>query len=119
MSVVDHGLETDPRLQEAARRLAALPDVETIILFGSRARGDHTPNSDFDLCVLVADSVAAGVFTPVSLWREVSDLGIPIQIVPLRRSAFKAAKRDPNSISHQIDRDGRVIYSKIEPSLAP
>lgn len=119
MSVVDQFSEADQRLREAARRLAALPEVETIILFGSRARGDHTLDSDFDLCVLVADTVAAGVFTPVTLWREVSDLGIPIQIVPLRRSAFEAAKRDPNSISYQIDKDGRVIYSKIEPSLTP
>jgi len=119
MNVVDQGLQTDPRLREAARRLAALPDVETIILFGSRARGDHSPDSDFDLCVLVADSVAAGVFTPVSLWHEVSDLGIPIQIVPLRRSAFETARRNPNSISHQIDQDGRVIHTRIEPSLAP
>uniref|UniRef100_Q07GZ0 DNA polymerase, beta domain protein region n=1 Tax=Rhodopseudomonas palustris (strain BisA53) TaxID=316055 RepID=Q07GZ0_RHOP5 len=109
MNVVDQGLQADPRLREAARRLAALPEVETIILFGSRARGDHTPDSDFDLCVLVADTVAAGVFTPVTLWREVSDLGIPIQIVPLRRSAFEAAKRDPNSISHEIEQYGRVL----------
>ncbi len=33
------------------RDMAALPFVEKIVLFGSRARGDHESRSDIDLCV--------------------------------------------------------------------
>ncbi len=107
------------RLREAVNRLATVGPVETIILFGSRARGDHTPDSDYDLCVILSDDVAPGAFTPVSLWQQVSDLGIPIQIVPMRRSRFEAARADSSSISHQIERDGRVVFDKTAPSLAP
>ncbi|ABD05504.1 DNA polymerase, beta-like region [Rhodopseudomonas palustris HaA2] len=100
----------DVRLREAVRRLVTAAPVEEIILFGSRARGDHTEDSDFDLCVILNDDIAPGVFTPASLWEPISDLGLPIQIVPIRRSRFEAARHDRGSISHQIAHDGRVIY---------
>jgi len=112
-------IDVEDRLRQAVRRLTAVAPVERIILFGSRARGDHTVDSDYDLCVILADDIAAGLFTPVTLWREVSDLGLPIQIVPLRRCAFDAAKHDIGSISHEIDRDGRVIYEQAAPPLSP
>ncbi|KIZ48166.1 MULTISPECIES: nucleotidyltransferase domain-containing protein [Rhodopseudomonas] len=119
MSHVVPEIDSDTRLREAVRRLATFAPVERIILFGSRARGDHSEDSDFDLCVILNDDIAAGMFTPISLWREVSDLGIPIQIAPLRSSAFETARHDPTSLSHDIDRDGRVIYQKVEPALSP
>ncbi|MCY3931306.1 MAG: restriction endonuclease subunit S [Acidobacteria bacterium] len=38
------------------REIAALPFVEKIALFGSRARGDHEERSDIDLCVFCGDA---------------------------------------------------------------
>ncbi|MBI5131475.1 MAG: nucleotidyltransferase domain-containing protein [Rhodopseudomonas palustris] len=104
-------IEHAVRLREAVRRLVASAPVEEIILFGSRARGDFTEDSDFDLCVILRDDIPSGVFTPATLWERVADLGLTIQIVPLRRSRFEAAKKDPSSISCQIAREGRVIYA--------
>jgi predicted nucleotidyltransferase len=41
-------------LAERARRLAAEhPEIEEILLFGSFARGDYTPESDIDLLIVV------------------------------------------------------------------
>ena len=34
-----------------ARRLSAFPEVERVILFGSRARGDAAPRADIDVAV--------------------------------------------------------------------
>lgn len=39
----------DVRLRELATRLVAIPGVRAVALGGSRARGDHTPDSDYDL----------------------------------------------------------------------
>ena len=39
-------------IQESVVRLRALPSVLGVILFGSYARGEATPISDIDLCVL-------------------------------------------------------------------
>jgi predicted nucleotidyltransferase len=48
-------LRTDPVLAEAKRRLEALygARVKRIVLFGSRARGDHKRNSDYDIAVFL------------------------------------------------------------------
>ncbi len=40
-----------PALDEIARRLAAVPEVRRVLLYGSRARGNHGPRSDIDLAV--------------------------------------------------------------------
>lgn len=42
----------DPSLQEIVRRLLAVGTPQKIILFGSRARGDARPDSDYDLLVI-------------------------------------------------------------------
>ncbi len=39
----------DARLHELARRLTAVPEIVGVALGGSRARGDHGPDSDVDL----------------------------------------------------------------------
>jgi uncharacterized protein len=36
--------------------LAAIPSVQRVVLFGSRARGDHGPRSDIDLAVEAPDA---------------------------------------------------------------
>ena len=42
----------DPRLEEAVSRLVDALHPRAIILFGSRARGEHRPESDYDLLVI-------------------------------------------------------------------
>ncbi|MEB3329588.1 MAG: nucleotidyltransferase domain-containing protein [Candidatus Sericytochromatia bacterium] len=44
-----------PAIHELAARLGRLPKVRRVILFGSRARGDHTERSDVDLAVDAED----------------------------------------------------------------
>ena len=43
------GDEEDVRLAEIVRRLAEAYQPERIYLFGSKARGDEGPDSDYDL----------------------------------------------------------------------
>jgi uncharacterized protein len=46
--------EADPVLQEFLAQISALkPRIERIILFGSRARDDWSPDSDYDLLLIV------------------------------------------------------------------
>jgi hypothetical protein len=48
----------DPLLTEVVRRLVDTYDPERIYLFGSVARGDTGPDSDYDLMVIVPDSAS-------------------------------------------------------------
>jgi len=51
-------LAADPVLAEIVRRLVASYQPERIYLFGSRARGDAGPDSDYDLLLVVPDDAA-------------------------------------------------------------
>ena len=42
----------DPRARQVAAAAAQVPGVARVLLFGSRARGDHGPGSDIDLLVV-------------------------------------------------------------------
>lgn len=102
-------------VERAAERLAEATRAEAVILFGSRARGEHKPDSDWDLCVVLPDDVRPQQFTPSKLWALVSDLDASIQVYPLRRSVFEAKKNDVDSLSHDIARDGYAIIGSMEP----
>lgn len=53
MKAGGHMRESDV-LAEVGRRTRALwPDVERILLFGSRGRGEARPDSDYDLLIVV------------------------------------------------------------------
>jgi len=43
----------DAVLADFLNRIAAVrPSIERLVLFGSRARGDHRPDSDYDLLIV-------------------------------------------------------------------
>jgi len=52
---------TPPYLVKLVERARRDPHVLALILFGSRARGDASPKSDFDLCLVLAPEVPAGL----------------------------------------------------------
>lgn len=96
-----------------ARFRAALSEVyrerlERVVLFGSRARGDASPDSDYDFAVFLRD---AG-----SLWEEsgplaeietriLLDTGAIINALP-----FPAADYDARTpLMHELRRDGHEI----------
>ncbi len=48
-------IESDVVLNEFLARIATVrPQIRRIVLFGSRARGTHRPDSDYDLLVVVS-----------------------------------------------------------------
>ena len=85
-----------------------------LYLFGSRARGDHAPDSDVDVAVVLADS-------KIDFWREkmaLADLafepiaasGIHVQGWPVASSAWDEPETHHNpSLIRAMRRDGRAI----------
>ena len=96
------------RIREAARAtLAAWPEARAAVLFGSRARGDHRPDSDWDIAFITAaegdDILAVPEGLPVdSLPDTVQRLTIPEALA--RRKAFAIGH-----VAHGIVRDGRLL----------
>ena len=79
--------------------------IERVVLFGSRARGDARPDSDYDVAVFFTD--------PGELWDELgtlahittailNDTGVVISAKPFPAGAY----REPSPLMHEIRADG-------------
>jgi uncharacterized protein len=104
---------TDPRLQSAVEGIVRQVQPETVFLFGSRARGDADDTSDWDLFVVLPDDAAPGIATPSALRRAAATAELPVHAVACRRGVFEAKRNDPNSLSHDVARDGVVLYQRV------
>jgi predicted nucleotidyltransferase len=79
-------------------------------LFGSRARGDHKPESDWDLFVVVPDDAPEALFEPGLTYEIQKDLPIYADIIPWPVSNFLEDWSVVNSLPHEISRDGVLLY---------
>jgi predicted nucleotidyltransferase len=77
--------------------------VGLAVLFGSRARGDHRPNSDVDVLVALKDSSKRRRLVE----RLESALGMPVQLVVL-----EDAQRAP-LLMDEVVREGRVLVDRV------
>ena len=84
-----------------------------VILFGSRARGDHRPDSDVDLLIVAGDSNAAGPELRARfaareyLTALESDLGV--DVVAMTRSAFNRARLANQHVAGQAFNHGIIM----------
>ena len=93
----------------AAQR-GAEPD--TVILFGSRARGDHRENSDVDLLIVYKDnfiSPYAGAQKAVREYFKQNPPELTVNIIPISRDKFDHGRRAPNHLAGQALRDGIIM----------
>lgn len=85
-------------------RLKACPEVQQAVLYGSRAKGTHRPNSDIDIC-LDAPDMAFSDFLQLSA--QLDELALPYSL----DLALKHHIENPDLLDH-INRVGVVIYQK-------
>jgi predicted nucleotidyltransferase len=93
-------------------RLVAFLHPDEIWLFGSRARGDARPDSDFDLLVVFPDSMGKAANDYRRAREPVSATGLGVDVVPCLRSSFVAARDRPGTIVNEVVREGKLIYTR-------
>lgn len=84
---------------------------EEIWLFGSRARGTAGPESDWDLLVVVPDTVP----TPFDneTWSALRDVRRQqVDLVPIRRSDFDADRQEFGTLAQIATTSGRHVYGR-------
>jgi predicted nucleotidyltransferase len=94
-------------LRELAEKLRGY-GVRLIILFGSRARGDYTEDSDVDVLV-VADQLPRD---PREAYAVVAKLAGP-KVTPtcLNTESFMKRLEDESTMIMEVLEDGKVVYA--------
>ncbi len=86
-------------------------EVVKIILFGSRARGDAKPDSDFDVYVVVKESLdfSKKRILLTKIKRRLAYDRIPNDILLSAEDRFEGLKNYTGSIDYYVNRDGKYI----------
>jgi uncharacterized protein len=91
-------------------RIVAAVDPHAIWLFGSRARGDARPDSDFDLLVVAKpdSDLASDDYERVD--RAINGLGIGCDLVPCSVEDFVSGAELRTSFVARVLGEGRSVY---------
>ena len=115
MGTMTTGLQdnfTSANLERAIARVVQAMQPEAIYLFGSRARGNADADSDYDLLVIVPDDAPLGTRSLEATTRVARDPGVPLDIVPCRRSVFELKRKRVGTLSYSAAHEGRLVYGR-------
>jgi uncharacterized protein len=84
---------------------------ECVYLFGSRARGDASPDSDFDLLVVVPDDAPLGHRRGRAVYEKLWGTGVAADLVVWTRSRFESRRHLVSSLPATVLREGRIVYA--------
>jgi predicted nucleotidyltransferase len=101
----------DRVLAEVVRRLVEVYHPLRIYLFGSVARGDAGPDSDYDLMVVVPDDAPADLQKSRRGYRAIRDLGVPRDIFVCTARDFQMQLHLKASFPSTVVREGIVLYA--------
>jgi predicted nucleotidyltransferase len=83
--------------------LSACPEIERVVLFGSRARGDAEERSDIDLAI-VAPRATPRQWLEISFRLEEVDTLLPIDIVRWQEAS--------SALKARIAAEGKILYER-------
>lgn len=106
---VDH---QDGLLSAITRSLIEAYEPERIYLFGSTARGDAGPDSDFDILVIVADDAAPARRRSRLGYEALWPVGRAGDILVMTQSDFDNRARVRASLAATVAEEGRVLYER-------
>ena len=104
----DNGQVTARKIELAVERIVELAKPLRVIAFGSRARGNYTPDSDLDLAVIVEEYDKKTQPRPVS--RADIDVWISMDLLVVSRKRHEFMKNSIISVHYDIAKEGIVLY---------
>jgi hypothetical protein len=100
----------DPVLREIVRRLVGAYNPERIYLFGSTARGDAGPDSDYDLMVILPDEAPQHLRRGNPGYRALRGTGVAADVQVWPRGDFDRQLHLKASFPSTIVREGKLLY---------
>ncbi|MBI3129182.1 MAG: nucleotidyltransferase domain-containing protein [Candidatus Tectomicrobia bacterium] len=107
----DSILAQDPKLAEAVRRLAEAYRPERIYLFGSKARGEEGPDSDYDLLLVVPDDAPPERRESRLAYTALRGTGTAADVLVCTRKWFDERRHLKASLPGTILREGRLLHA--------
>lgn len=105
------GFEKDAILTEIVRRLVAAYQPERIYLFGSRARGDAGPDSDYDLLVVVPVDATPLRQNSHLAYEVLWGTGTATDVVVMNHGYYAWTLGATASLSSTVEREGHLLYA--------
>jgi len=97
--------------QDLIRRIVETAQPEKIILFGSRARGDARPDSDFDVLV-IKESDEPGYRRDAALYLALVGLNVPVDVITYTPEEVREWSAVPQAFITTAVREGKVVYER-------
>lgn len=96
-----------PALNRLVARAVRDPDVLAVIVFGSRARGEASPRSDLDVCLVLGSEPVADVVLDRKRLEYLTEADVDLVVF----------QRLPLAIRSRILKEGSVLFVRDEPAL--
>lgn len=101
----------DVVLADLTRAIVERFAPERIVLFGSRVRDDHHPESDYDLMIVLGQSA----YSEDVVRRGVQDLANPAMSIDAFVNTveqFERRRSDVGTLEYVAEHEGRILYSR-------
>ena len=98
-------------LKRISDYIVHVADPDTIILFGSYAKGSNNLYSDIDL-LLISEHTYQNRVILKQIQRFIHELSLKSDILIRKKSEVEMASLDPYSFLGSILKEGQVIYQK-------
>jgi uncharacterized protein len=106
----------DPILAAMTQTIVDRFAPERVVLFGSRARGDHHEESDYDLIVILETPLARGE-RERPIREALLETTHAVDVIVYTPPEFERARDDVGTLAHAGDVEGRVLYDRV-PALS-
>ena len=111
-------VEAQLELERIVNRIAQALEPEQIILFGSRARGDHRSDSDADLLIVVPDGSGDPAELAARALLATSGRRLPLDIIVYPHSDFAQSLAWQHDVVIYAVEEGKVVYESQHSSVA-
>lgn len=102
---------TDPVIEQIVHRLVVALAPERIYLFGSQARGDAGPDSDYDLLVVIPTSKLPRYRRDQAAFGALLGIGVAKDVLVLTHDEFERQRTVVCSLPATVEREGVLLYA--------
>jgi len=109
--MTDPILQGDEKLRLVVERLIEAYRPERVYLFGSVARGEAGPDSDYDLLLVVPDNAPPEHRRSRLAYETLWGTGVAVDALVCARAWFEARTHLRASLPGTVLREGRLLYA--------